>query len=105
MENNIKSFKIDRIIFAVGALVIGIILLVWPSTSLLIMGKCIGAFLAGGGIVAAFMFFQDHESVMKSVLLIMAAVMLICGIQQMVGVSYCGDHYDRGRDLSHQKRL
>ena len=80
MENNIKSFKIDRIIFAVGALVIGIILLVWPSTSLLIMGKCIGAFLAGGGIVAAFMFFQDHESVMKSVLLIMAAVMLICGI-------------------------
>ena len=100
MENNIKSFKIDRIIFAVGALVIGIILLVWPSTSLLIMGKCIGAFLAGGGIVAAFMFFQDHESVMKSVLLIMAAVML-----QMVGVSYCVDHYDRGRDLSHQKRL
>ena len=79
MENNIKSFKIDRIIFAVGALVIGIILLVWPSTSLLIMGKCLGAFLAGGGIVAAFMFFQDHESVMKSVLLIMAAVMLICG--------------------------
>lgn len=80
MGINLKSFKTDRIVFAVGALVIGVILLVWPSTSLLIMAKCIGAFLAGGGLVAAFMFFRDHDSAFKSVLLVMAAVMLICGI-------------------------
>ena len=33
-----KSFRTNRIIFAAGAMLIGIILLVWPSTSLLIMG-------------------------------------------------------------------
>lgn len=80
MGNNLKSFKTDRIIFAAGAIVLGIVLLVWPSTSLLIMGKCIGALLAAGGLAAVFMFFRNHESAMKSILLIMAAVMLICGI-------------------------
>ena len=52
MGNNLKSFKTDRIIFAAGAIVLGVVLLVWPSTSLLIMGKCIGAILAAGGLVA-----------------------------------------------------
>ncbi len=80
MGNNLKSFRTDRIIFAAGAIVLGIVLLVWPSTSLLIMGKCIGAILAAGGLAAVFMFFRNHESAMKSVLLIMAAVMLICGV-------------------------
>lgn len=75
-----KSFRTNRIIFAAGAMLIGIILLVWPSTSLLIMGKCVGAFLALGGLAAAFMFFRDHESATRSLLLLMAAVMLICGI-------------------------
>ena len=80
MRNNLKSFRTDRIIFAAGAIVLGIVQLVWPSTSLLIMGKCIGAVLAAGGLAAAFMFFRNNESAMKSVLLIMAAVMLICGV-------------------------
>ena len=80
MGNNLKSFKTDRIIFAAGAIVLGVVLLVWPSTSLLIMGKCIGALLAAGGLAAVFMFFRNHESAMKSILLIMAAVMLICGV-------------------------
>ena len=52
MGNNLKSFRTDRIIFAAGAIVLGIVLLVWPSTSLLIMGKCIGAILAAGGLAA-----------------------------------------------------
>ena len=80
MGNNLKSFRTDRIVFAAGAIVLGVVLLVWPSTSLLIMGKCIGALLAAGGLAAAFMFFRNHESAMKSILLIMAAVMLICGV-------------------------
>ena len=80
MGNNLKSFRTDRIIFAAGAIVLGVVLLVWPSTSLLIMGKCIGALLAAGGLAAAFMFFRNHVSAMKSILLIMAAVMLICGV-------------------------
>ena len=75
-----KSFKTNRIIFAAGALVLGIILLIWPSTSLLIVAKCIGAFLAAGGVAAGWFYFRDHDSALKSVLLIMAAVMLICGI-------------------------
>lgn len=48
MGNNLKSFRTDRIIFAAGAIVLGVVLLVWPSTSLLIMGKCIGGFTGRG---------------------------------------------------------
>lgn len=75
-----KSFRINRVVFAVGALIIGVVLLVWPSISLQIIAKCLGIVLAGGGIAAAFFYFKDHENTMKSVLLLMAVVMLICGI-------------------------
>lgn len=75
-----KSFKTNRLIFAVGAVLIGIILLIWPGTSLMLMGKCIGAALAVGGVVAAFLFWKDHETPSRSLLLVMAAIMLICGV-------------------------
>ena len=75
-----SSFKTNRIIFAAGALIIGLILLIWPSTSLMVMAKCIGALLAAGGLAAAYFYYKDHDTVLKSVLLIMAAIMLICGI-------------------------
>lgn len=75
-----KSFKTNRLIFAVGAVLIGIILLIWPGTSLMLMGKCIGAALAVGGVIAAFLFWKDHETPSRSLLLVMAAIMLICGV-------------------------
>lgn len=75
-----KSFKTNRLIFAIGALVIGIILLVWPGKSLIILGKCIGALLAAGGLVSAFLFIKDHETASRSLFLVMAVIMLICGI-------------------------
>lgn len=74
-----KSFTNNRIIFAVGAAVLGIILLIWPATSLIIMAKCIGALVAIGGLAAAYQFYKDHDSPAKSLLLVMAAVMIICG--------------------------
>ena len=75
-----KSFKTNRLIFAVGAVLIGIILLIWPGTSLMLMGKCIGAALAVGGVVAAFFYWKDHETPSRSLLLVMAAIMLVCGV-------------------------
>ena len=75
-----KSFRFNRAIFSVCAAVLGIVLLIWPAGSLLIIAKCIGVFLAGGGIAAGFMYYRDHDSAMKSVLLILAVVMLICGV-------------------------
>lgn len=75
-----SSFKTNRLIFAISALIIGIILLIWPGTSLMIIGRCIGAVLAAGGIVAGFLFWKDHEAMSRTLLLVMAAVMLICGI-------------------------
>ena len=74
-----KSFTNNRIIFAVGAAVLGIILLIWPAASLIIMAKCIGALVAIGGLAAAYQFYKDHDSPAKSLLLVMAAVMIICG--------------------------
>ena len=74
-----KSFTTNRIIFAVGAAVLGIILLIWPATSLIIMAKCVGALVAIGGLAAAYQFYKDHDSPAKSLLLVMAAVMIICG--------------------------
>ena len=75
-----SSFKTNRLIFAISALIIGIILLIWPGTSLMIIGRCIGAVLAIGGIVAGFLFWKDHEAMSRTLLLVMAAVMLICGV-------------------------
>ena len=75
-----SSFKTNRLIFAISALIIGIILLIWPGTSLMIIGRCIGAVLAVGGIVAGFLFWKDHEAMSRTLLLVMAAVMLICGV-------------------------
>lgn len=75
-----KSFTTNRIVFAIGASVLGIILLIWPGTSLIIMAKCIGAAVAIGGLFAAYQFFRDHDSAVKSLLLVMAAVMIICGV-------------------------
>ena len=75
-----SSFKTNRLIFAIGAMIIGIILLIWPDASLMIIGRCIGAVLAVGGIVAAFLFWKDHEAMSRTLLLVMAAVMLICGV-------------------------
>ena len=74
-----KSFTTNRIIFAVGAAVLGIILLIWPAASLIIMAKCVGALVAIGGLAAAYQFYKDHDSPAKSLLLVMAAVMIICG--------------------------
>lgn len=74
-----KSFTNNRIIFAVGAAILGIILLIWPAASLIIMAKCIGALVAIGGLAAAYQFYKDHDSPAKSLLLVMAAVMIICG--------------------------
>lgn len=74
-----KSFTTNRIVFAIGAAVLGIILLIWPGTSLIIMAKCIGAAVAIGGLFAAYQFFKDHDSAVKTLLLVMAGVMIICG--------------------------
>lgn len=75
-----SSFRTNRLIFAIGAVIIGIILLVWPDVSLVVIGRCIGAVLAVGGLVAGFLSFKDRESMTRTLLLLMAAVMLICGI-------------------------
>lgn len=74
-----KSFTLNRVIFSAGALFLGIILLIWPTGSLYFLAKFIGVFLAVGGVAAGVMYCQDHDSAMKSILLALALVMLICG--------------------------
>ena len=74
-----KSFTLNRVIFSAGALFLGIILLIWPTGSIYFLAKFIGVFLAVGGFAAGVMYFQDHDSAMKSILLVLALVMLICG--------------------------
>ena len=75
-----KSFRFNRAIFSAGAIVLGIVLLIWPAGSLLIISKCVGVILAAGGIAAGVMYYRDHESAVKSFLLVLALVMLICGV-------------------------
>ena len=75
-----KSYKTNRIIFSVGAVIIGIVLLIWPETSLNIISRCIGIALAVGGLVAGGFFIKDHESLSRSFLLVMGVIMIICGV-------------------------
>ena len=75
-----KSYKTNRIIFSVGAVIIGIVLLIWPGTSLNIISRCIGIALAVGRLVAGGFFIKDHESLSRSFLLVMGVIMIICGV-------------------------
>lgn len=75
-----KRFKANRIIFSLGAIALGIILMVWPSTSLIILAKVIGVVLAAGGIIMALMCIAQQGAVSRTYKLIMAAIMLICGV-------------------------
>ncbi len=75
-----KGYKKNRIVFSFIALVIGLILLFWPGASLTIMCKCIAAFLAAGGVVEIILYLRDHESVFKSMQLILGVIMVIVGV-------------------------
>lgn len=75
-----KKFKANRIIFSLGAVALGVILLVWPATSLLVLARIIGAVLAVGGIVMAIMCLRDRRVVLSASMLVLAVVMIICGI-------------------------
>ncbi len=75
-----KSYKRNRIVFSIFELIIGIILLVWPGTSLTIMCQCIGAFLAIGGVVNLVMFIRDHDSALKGVQFALGIIMVFIGV-------------------------
>lgn len=75
-----KSFKTNRIIFSVGAVLIGLILLIWPASSLMIIAKTLGVLLAAGGIASGVFYFKDYKSVAKTVLLVMGVIMIVCGV-------------------------
>ena len=47
-----KRFKTNRMFFSAGAILIGLILLIWPASSLMIIGKCLGVLLAAGGVAS-----------------------------------------------------
>ena len=74
-----KSFKTNRIIFSVGAVLIGLILLIWPASSLMIIAKALGVLLAAGGIASGVFYFKDHQSIAKTALLVMGVIMIVCG--------------------------
>lgn len=80
MRGIMKSFRLNRVIFSAIALVLGIVLLIWPTGSLFIIAKCIGIILAAGGLAACFMYYRDHGSALDSILLILAVVMIIGGV-------------------------
>ena len=75
-----KSFKTNRIIFSVGAVLIGLILLIWPASSLMIIAKALGVLLAAGGIASGVFYFKDHQSIAKTALLVMGVIMIVCGV-------------------------
>ena len=75
-----KTYRVNRIVFSIGAIILGLILLIWPGSSLLILGKCIGAFLAGGGVIAGILYLTDHDSPIKTLLLAIAVIMILAGV-------------------------
>lgn len=80
MGDLMKNYTANRLVFCIGAIVIGSVFLIWPGKSLLLLAKCVGIVLAAGGIMAAVLYIQDHADVWKIILLILGAIMLICGI-------------------------
>lgn len=75
-----KRFKTNRMFFSAGAILIGLILLIWPASSLMIIGKCLGVLLAAGGVASGIFYLKDHESAAQTALLILGVIMIICGV-------------------------
>lgn len=75
-----RSYRRDRILFSAGAIILGLILLIWPGGSLLLLGRCIGLILLAGGAVSAVLFLTDRDSSVRAFLMVMAAVMILSGI-------------------------
>ena len=75
-----KRFKTNRMFFSAGAILIGLILLIWPASSLMIIGKCLGVLLAAGGVASGIFYLKDHESAAQTALLVLGVIMIICGV-------------------------
>lgn len=75
-----KNLVNSRLLLAVGAVILGVVLLIWPSGSLLIMAKLIGALVAVGGAGILILFFRDQSPLpVKSVMLVLGILLLVIG--------------------------
>lgn len=80
MKENLKGYRTSRILFSIGAIALGIIFLIWPSSSLIVLAKIVGVILAAGGIVGIINFVTDKNAVYKGFLLVVGICMIVIGI-------------------------
>lgn len=80
MKEKLKGYRTSRILFSLGAIALGIIFLVWPSTSLIVLARIVGAVLTIGGVIGVINFFMDKNAVYKSFLLVVGICMIVVGI-------------------------
>lgn len=80
MKDKLKGYRTSRILFSLGAIALGVIFLIWPSTSLIVLARIVGIILTVGGAVGVINFFVDKNSVYKTFLLVVGICMLVVGI-------------------------
>lgn len=80
MKEKLKGYRTSRVLFSLGAIALGIIFLVWPSTSLIVLARIVGAVLTIGGVIGVINFFMDRNAIYKTFLLLVGICMIVIGI-------------------------
>lgn len=62
MKELLNRFKADVVLSAVLCVITGVVVMIWPATVTLIVGRVIGVFLVVMGLRHAFSYLQDKET-------------------------------------------
>ncbi|MDO4284742.1 MAG: DUF308 domain-containing protein [Eubacteriales bacterium] len=76
MWEKAKKIKTNRVIATLIGIILGVVLLVWPESSLIVLCQAVGLALAFGGIVAVVLYFVNHDGLMFSTVQLVFGVIL-----------------------------
>ena len=71
-----KRMKMNRVAASVIGVALGVILLLWPESSLEVLSQLVGLALAIGGVIAVVLYFVNHDGLMLSTLQLIFGVIL-----------------------------
>ncbi len=74
-----KTYKINRVFYSLGVIVLGLVLLIKPSASLTLVSQCIGVFLLAGGVLSAVTSLRNR-TVFTGAFLMLAVILVVLGI-------------------------
>ena len=89
IKQDLKRLKREKIVSSIIFILLGLVLLIWPGTSLGVVARVIGAVLTCGGIVAILMFlFNKEKGFASSAVLTVGVIVAVIGAWIFINPSF-----------------